>query len=56
VIIQASASIDALLQRLRERAARIAAAALVGQRRRAPDWHSASALWPDLFREDRHGE
>lgn len=47
-----------LVQRLRLRAARIAAgyAAALRPPPRRTDWHSASALWPDLFGESRDGK
>ncbi|MCL9999096.1 MAG: hypothetical protein NBV68_06915 [Erythrobacter sp.] len=51
----------ALVQRLRARAARLAAskAAPSGRNRvtRAPtDWHSATALWPDFTGVSRDGK
>lgn len=58
-MIRASASTQALIQRLTGQAARIAVA-IVAARSAEPrsrgDWHSASALWPDLFEENRSGK
>jgi len=56
-MIRAAARGDQLIQRLRARAARIAAARMA--KRRPPqrtDWHSATALWPDLFGDPRDGK
>ncbi len=58
-MIKASGSTPELLQRLRERAAKIAAALLAERRGRTParhEWRSASALWPDIFGENRDGK
>lgn len=52
----------ALAQRLRARAARLAASCLAarGARRRGArpqtDWHSAAALWPDFTGVSRDGK
>ncbi|WP_301751892.1 hypothetical protein [uncultured Erythrobacter sp.] len=56
-MIRASARADQLVQRLRARAARIAAG--LATKRRSParsDWHSADALWPDLLGDPRDGK
>lgn len=56
-MIRASARADQLVQRLRARAARIAAGRAT--KRRPParsDWHSAAALWPDLLGDPRDGK
>lgn len=59
-MIEASAGTQELVQRLRERAAKFAAALFAeGRSRRTPgrhDWHSAEALWPDIFGENRDGK
>jgi hypothetical protein len=49
-MIRAAARSAPLIQRLRARAARIAAARAAALRRRQghTDWHSAAALWPDF--------
>jgi len=52
----------ALVQRLRARAARLAAARAASRPRRrsaarsASDWHSATALWPDFTGVSRDGK
>ncbi|MBB3774842.1 hypothetical protein FHS52_000785 [Erythromicrobium ramosum] len=56
-MIRASARADKLVQRLRARAARIAAGRTA--KRRPParsDWHSAATLWPDLLGDPRDGK
>ena len=56
-MIRASARADQLVQRLRARAARIAAGRAAKRRLAArSDWHSAAALWPDLLGEPRDGK
>ncbi len=59
-MIRVNARASELVQRLRIRAARIAAGRAVAQRKRAvsrrADWHSASVLWPDLFGDRRDGK
>ncbi|WP_172438949.1 hypothetical protein [Porphyrobacter sp. TH134] len=56
-MISASARGDMLLQRLRARAARIVAARAAQRRtHQRPDWHSAAALWPDLFGDPGNGK
>jgi hypothetical protein len=59
-MIRVTARAGELVQRLRKRAARIAAGHAAEQRKRAvsrrADWHSASALWPDLFGDRRDGK
>lgn len=48
-MIRAAARAGPLVQRLRARAARIAAARVAAKRQRTrTDWHSAAALWPDF--------
>lgn len=47
----------ALVQRLRARAARLAASHGRNRAARAPtDWHSATALWPDFTGVSRDGK
>jgi hypothetical protein len=54
-MIRAEALAERLVQRLRARAARLAANRADTLRRdRRADWRSATALWPD-FTTDRHG-
>jgi len=56
-MIRAAARGDHLIQRLRARAARVAAARRADQlRSQRSDWHSAASLWPDLFGDTRDGE
>lgn len=56
MIVLASQS-AALVQRLRARAARLAAARGRRPATRAPtDWHSATALWPDFTGVSRDGK
>lgn len=58
-MLRASANTLLLVQRLRERAARVAADLLAhhsGRGRARSDWHSASALWPDILGEDSDGK
>lgn len=58
-MIRAVARAGQLVQRLRARAERIAAGRAARYRRRTdprPGWHSAEALWPDLFGEHRDGK
>lgn len=58
-MLRASANTLLLVQRLRERAARAAAGLLAhhsGRGRAPSDWHSASALWPDILGEDGDGK
>ena len=58
-MIRVAARADLLVQRLRARAARIVAARAALRRARpqqGADWHSAAALWPDLFGDARDGK
>lgn len=59
-MIRVTAPSAALVQRLRDHAARLAAgyAAARGRRtaRRRADWHSATALWPDFTGDSRDGK
>ena len=58
-MIEASASTQELVQRLRERAVKIAATVLAQRSGRTParhEWRSAKALWPDIFEENRDGK
>jgi len=58
-MIKVSASTQELVQRLRERAAKIAATVLAQRGGRTParhEWRSAKALWPDIFEENRDGK
>lgn len=58
-MIEASKSTQELVQRLRERAAKIAATVLAKRGGRTParhQWRSAQALWPDIFEENRDGK
>lgn len=56
-MIRASARADRLVQRLRARAARVAALRAAKWRPAArSDWHSAAALWPDLLGDPRDGK
>jgi len=59
-MIEASASTQDLIQRLRQRAAKVAAGFLAERRAdRTPargDWRSAKALWPDIFGENQDGK
>lgn len=56
-MIFASARGDRLVQRLRVRAARLAAERAAKARPpRRSDWHSAASLWPDLFGDPRDGK
>ncbi len=61
-MIRASASTQDLVQRLCEQAAQIAAAfdsSRAAQQQRPlsrHDWHSAGALWPDMFGENSDGK
>jgi len=58
-MIEASASTQELVQRLRERAAKIATTVLAQRGGRTParhEWRSAKALWPDIFEENRDGK
>ena len=56
-MIRAAARGDQLIQRLRARAARIAAARTASRHpSQRADWHSAAALWPDLFGDTRDGK
>ena len=56
-MIRATVRKSQLVQRLRAQAERIVAgrAARLRQSRRT-DWHSAAALWPDLFGDPRDGK
>ena len=56
-MIRAAVRGDHLIQRLRARAARIAAARITKHARsKRTDWHSAASLWPDLFGDKRDGK
>jgi len=56
-MIRALARADRLVQRVRARAARIAALRAAERRPAArSDWHSAAALWPDLLGDPRDGK
>jgi hypothetical protein len=56
-MIRVSVHADQLVQRLRARAARIAASHATKHRSPArSDWHSAATLWPDLFGDPRDGK
>jgi len=56
-MIRGHARSDQLIQRLRARAARIAAARAARRRpSQRTDWHSAASLWPDLFGDSRDGK
>lgn len=59
-MIRASAPGSALVQRLQNRAAKIAAELAAERRKtsaaRSADWHSAAALWPDFTGETRDGK
>lgn len=59
-MIRASSRTGQLVQRLRARAARIVNERIDTlhhkQRRTRADWHSAAALWPDLFGDQRDGK
>lgn len=59
-MIRVTAQSAALVQRLRERATRLAAAYAASRvrraRRRRADWHSASALWPDFTGDSSDGK
>lgn len=56
-MIRVSARMGPLMQRLRVRASRLVAkrAVSLGRPKRT-DWHSATALWPDMFGEPRDGK
>jgi hypothetical protein len=56
-MIRVRAEAAPLVQRLRARAARIAAGYLAARRpRRRSDWHSATALWPEFTGDRRDGK
>jgi hypothetical protein len=56
-MIRVSARTATLVRRLQRRAARIAASRAAARRpKRGDDWHSAPALWPDLFGDLRDGK
>jgi hypothetical protein len=55
-VIEAAAASARLIQRLRARAERLVAGRSAVRRRRRSDWHSAAALWPDLFGDDADGK
>lgn len=56
-MIALSSQSAALVQRLRARTARLAAARIRRPVSRAPaDWHSATALWPDFTGVSRDGK
>ena len=58
-MIEASASTQELIRRLRERAAEIGTALLAERISRTPRrhaWRSAKTLWPDIFRENGDGK
>ena len=55
-MIRVKAEAATLVQRLRARAARLAANRVAARRRRKSDWHSATALWPDFTGDPSHGK
>ncbi|WP_146107620.1 hypothetical protein [Porphyrobacter sp. HT-58-2] len=59
-MIRASSHTGHLVQRLRVRAARLVNERVDAlhrrQHRTRTDWHSAAALWPDLFGDQRDGK
>lgn len=59
-MILASIRTGTLIQRLRERAARLAARRAATQPRgrlaRKAEWYSAAALWPDFTGDSRDGK
>lgn len=57
-MIRAATRAGQLVTRLTARARQIAArrAGAIRREQRRADWHSASALWPDLFGDYRDGK
>lgn len=55
-MIRAAAAGERLVQRLRARAERLVAGRTATRRGQRADWHSAAALWPDLFGDDARGK
>lgn len=56
-MIRTAARASQLAARLTARARRIAAQRLATRKQRQrTDWHSAAALWPDLFGDPRDGK
>lgn len=55
-MIRVSARTGQLAQRLRAQAARFAAAHLRKRPRGRADWHSAAALWPEMFGDIHDGK